>query len=112
MESSHAISVEVNNPNNIKSIFDTISYSKGASVIRMMNAFLGESTFRKGVSKYLNDYQFSNTRQDDLWNTLNVAATEDKVLENGLTVKDIMDSWYKIYLQADFVIINGLCFNS
>ena len=50
LESSHAISVTVNNPSEIGSLFDSISYDKGASVIRMMNAFLTEKTFQKGVS--------------------------------------------------------------
>jgi len=70
LESSHPISVEVNDPSEINSLFDTISYDKvkktqknifniililnklikGASIIRMMNAFLTEKTFKKGVS--------------------------------------------------------------
>jgi len=71
LESSHPISVEVNDPSEINSLFDSISYSKvkkkrkktyfqlilifnklikGASIIRMMNAFLTEKTFKKGVS--------------------------------------------------------------
>ena len=47
---SHPINVQVENPNEITSLFDSISYDKGASIIRMMNAFLTEKTFRKGVS--------------------------------------------------------------
>ena len=47
---SHPIYVPVYHPDEINEIFDKISYSKGASVIRMMNDFLGESTFRNGLS--------------------------------------------------------------
>ena len=36
-------------PAEISQIFDAISYSKGASVIRMLNDFLGESTFKSGI---------------------------------------------------------------
>ena len=50
LESSHPVSVEVNSPYDVEAIFDSISYDKGASIIRMMNAFLTEPTFRKGVS--------------------------------------------------------------
>ena len=39
LESSHPVSVEVNNPQDIGAIFDRISYDKGASVVRMMNGF-------------------------------------------------------------------------
>lgn len=50
LESSHAISVEVNEPGETSSLFDKISYDKGSSIIRMMSAFLTEQTFKKGVS--------------------------------------------------------------
>lgn len=76
LETSHPISVEVENPTQIAEIFDAISYTKGlliriqclgivnpyqtlyisnsgSAVIRMMNHFLGEKTFRQGVTNYL-----------------------------------------------------------
>ena len=48
MESSHPISVSVKNPNDDRlwEMFDGISYKKGASIIRMMDNFLTENTFR------------------------------------------------------------------
>ena len=48
--SSHPISVDVNNPDEISEIFDSITYGKGGSVIRMMHYFLGESVFQKGLN--------------------------------------------------------------
>ena len=48
--SSHPISAEVNNPDEISEIFDGITYGKGGSVIRMMHYFLGESVFQKGLT--------------------------------------------------------------
>ncbi|KAG7172389.1 Aminopeptidase N-like 4, partial [Homarus americanus] len=53
LESSHPISIPVGHPDEISQIFDRISYAKGASIIRMMNHFLTEATFRKGLSNYL-----------------------------------------------------------
>ena len=50
LESSHPINVDVNDPSEISAIFDSISYEKGAFIIRMMNAFLTEQTFKKGVA--------------------------------------------------------------
>ncbi len=50
LESSHPVSVDVASPYDIGAIFDAISYDKGASIVRMMNAFLTEPTFRRGVS--------------------------------------------------------------
>ena len=54
LPSSHPISVPVTVPSQIKEIFDTISYSKGSSVVRMMANFLQVDTFNKGnISNYL-----------------------------------------------------------
>src|SRR5690349_3383147 len=49
LRSSHPIDVDVKSPAEITQIFDAISYCKGASVIRMLNAFLGTETFKQGV---------------------------------------------------------------
>ena len=92
LPSSHPISVPVNDPAEIRTIFDTISYSKGGSVVRMMANFLGVETFNKGVTAYLHANSFSNADQDDLWGFLTVAGQEDGSLTE-LTVKQIMDTW-------------------
>ncbi|XP_069952147.1 aminopeptidase N [Cherax quadricarinatus] len=93
LESSHPISIPVGRPEEINQIFDGISYSKGASVIRMMNYFLTETTFRKGVTNYLNGQAYSNADQDDLWQYLTDAAHEDATLPPDMTVKEVMDTW-------------------
>jgi aminopeptidase 2 len=48
---SHPIEIPVNKPSEINQIFDAISYSKGASVIRVISSFLGTDVFLKGVSR-------------------------------------------------------------
>ena len=53
LESSHPISVVVHHPNEINEIFDQISYGKGATIIRMLAAFIGEKTFKQGLTNYL-----------------------------------------------------------
>ena len=59
LQSSHRISLPVNHPDEISEIFDKISYSKGAAIIRMMEHFLTSGTFRRGLTNYLNDlYEF------------------------------------------------------
>jgi len=39
----------VKNSSQIDEIFDTISYAKGASIIRMLHSFIGEEAFKKGM---------------------------------------------------------------
>ena len=69
LSQTHPIHVEVTSPDEIEGIFDEISYGKGASVLRMVEYFLGES-FRKGLSSYLEHYAYSNARADDLWRSI------------------------------------------
>ena len=55
LTTSHPISIPVKHPDEISEIFDAISYSKGAAIIRMMNKFLTERVFRSGLNTYLNE---------------------------------------------------------
>lgn len=103
LKSSHPVSVPIGDPSEIDEIFDTISYKKGSSLIRMMERFLGEETFRKGVSNYLKEHKYNNAEQDDLWNALTLQAHADNVLPKTLTVKTVMDSWT---LQTGYPVIN------
>ena len=92
LTSSHPISIPVNVPDEINEIFDTISYKKGGSVIRMMANFLGVNTFNRGITNYLHANAYSNANQDDLWGFLTAVGQEDGSLTE-LTVKQIMDTW-------------------
>ena len=92
LETSHPINVVVHHPNKINEIFDEISYKKGASIIRMLAAFLGEETFRKGLSNYLRSRQYGNAVQDDLWNALTKQAAIP-LPRACVNVKEIMDTW-------------------
>jgi aminopeptidase N len=60
LQSSHPVSMITNDPDVILSNFDSISYDKGASIIRMMANFIGSDTFDKGIVAYLNKYKFGN----------------------------------------------------
>lgn len=75
----------------------------GASLIRMMNHFLTNDVFKRGLSKYLKRHKFSSTEQDDLWAALTEQAHEDMVMSKNMSVKTIMDTWT---LQTGFPVIN------
>ena len=70
METSHPIECEVNHPDEISEIFDTISYAKGASVIRMLSDYMGDDVFMGGIQTYLKKFSYDNARSTDLWETL------------------------------------------
>jgi aminopeptidase N len=54
------VSIVTDDPGIILSNFDTISYDKGASILRMMANFIGIETFNEGVAAYLNKHKFGN----------------------------------------------------
>ncbi len=54
--------------------FDSITYSKGESVIRMLEAYVGEDAWREGVRRYMKQHAYGNTVSDDLWRAVEGAA--------------------------------------
>jgi puromycin-sensitive aminopeptidase len=87
LRNTHPIEAEVKTPHDINELFDAISYSKGAAIIRMLEQFLGEETFRRGLAHYLSSHEYGNARTEDLWNALAQVS--------GKPVKAIMDTWTK-----------------
>ncbi|XP_033499123.1 glutamyl aminopeptidase [Epinephelus lanceolatus] len=85
--SSHPIIVDVSTPAQITSVFDAISYSKGASILRMLEDWMGKDMFRDGCRKYLKDYYFKNAKTANFWASLASVS--------GLPVADVMDTWTK-----------------
>ena len=85
LEHTHPIEVTVNHPDEIRTIFDAISYEKGASVLLMLHDYLGGETFRDGLRVYLKRHAYGNTDTVDLW-----AAWEEV---SGQPVKDFMSAW-------------------
>lgn len=67
LKHTHPIEVQVHHPDEISEIFDAVSYSKGASVIRMLAEYLGEKDFRDGLRYYLKKYSYENTETVHLW---------------------------------------------
>ncbi|VDN13697.1 unnamed protein product [Dibothriocephalus latus] len=87
LKTSHPIEVEVNSPHEVEEIFDAVSYQKGASVIRMLNDYLGAEVFKAGLQQYIKRHQYSNTVTADLWRALAEVS--------GQPVKEIMSTWTK-----------------
>ncbi|XP_074522826.1 aminopeptidase N-like [Halichoeres trimaculatus] len=105
LASSHPLSRredEVNSPAQISEMFNTISYSKGAAVLRMLSEFLTESVFAKGLSTYLNTFAFKNTVYTDLWDHLQQAVRNTPDIHIPHTVHDIMNRWT---LQMGFPVV-------
>ena len=83
--STRPIEYEVISPNDCRGMFDILTYVKGCSILRMLEQFLGEETFRDGIRIYLKRHAYANTVTADLWAALEEASS--------LPVGQIMDTW-------------------
>jgi len=74
----HAIEQHVTNENEVDNAFDPqITYSKGQSILRMIESWLGPDVFRDGVRRYMKDRAYSNATSADLWKALGAASGRD-----------------------------------
>jgi len=85
LNATHPVRAVVERPEEIAQIFDEISYGKGATLIAMLESYLGEDVFRRGVARYLERFRYANARTSDLW-----AALSE---ESGEPIGPLMDPW-------------------
>ncbi|XP_075288117.1 aminopeptidase N [Opisthocomus hoazin] len=104
LTTSHPLSFdedEINTPAQISEVFDSIAYSKGASVLRMLSDFLTEDLFKEGLQSYLHTFAYGNTVYTDLWFHLQEAVTRNNFWLPD-TISNIMDRWT---LQMGFPVV-------
>ena len=81
-----SVYVTVDDPAEIDTLFDgAIVYAKGARMLVMVRALLGDEAMRKGLKNYFAAHQYGNATGADLWQALGEAS--------GMNVGQIMESW-------------------
>lgn len=81
-----SVHVAVDDPAEIDTLFDgAIVYAKGARMLVMVRALLGDEVMRKGLKNYFAAHQYGNATGADLWQALGEAS--------GMNVGQIMESW-------------------
>jgi aminopeptidase N len=88
LANTHPVQVPINDPEEIRTIFDTISYQKGASSVHMLEHYLGPETFQSGIHHYLKRHAYGNTDTVDLWQALEEMS--------GKPVKAFMGAWIEL----------------
>lgn len=86
LDNTRPIQAEVANPAQIESMFDALTYEKGAACLRMIEQFLGEGPFQQGIRRYIKKYQFQNATAAQLWGELDTAS--------GQPVSRIAQDWF------------------
>ncbi|XP_037009732.2 endoplasmic reticulum aminopeptidase 1 [Artibeus jamaicensis] len=120
LNSSHPVSTPVENPAQIREMFDEVSYEKGACILNMLRDYLGADTFKSGIVHYLQKYSYENTKNEDLWNSMASICPSDTEMvdgfcsraqhssssshwkQEGLDVKAMMNTWT---LQQGFPLV-------
>ncbi|MBW3575022.1 MAG: M1 family metallopeptidase [Actinobacteria bacterium] len=85
LASTRPIEYPVRSPEEAEGMFDVLTYQKGASVLRMLEQYLGTEPFRAGIRRYLAERQYANAETTDLWDAIEAAT--------GEPVRRIMDAW-------------------
>jgi puromycin-sensitive aminopeptidase len=95
LKSTRPIEFPVEKPEEAAGMFDVLTYEKGASVLRMLEQYLGAERFRDGIRLYLQRHKYANAETTDLWDAL-----EDSTKQ---PVRAVMDSWI---FQAGYPIVS------
>src|SRR6266446_6353190 len=85
LHSTRPVEFPVRAPRDADAMFDTLTYEKGASVLRMLEQYLGADVFRDGVRDYLRRHAYGNADTRDLWAALGKASRQP--------IPDVMDGW-------------------
>ncbi|KAG5476057.1 hypothetical protein LSCM4_05013 [Leishmania orientalis] len=85
LRSSHPIELPVLDVREVDGIFDAISYSKGAMVLRMTAKFIGEAEFQRGLVDYLSRYAYASATSLQLWEALSGPAAPN--------LKELLHTW-------------------
>jgi aminopeptidase N len=69
-KSTHAIVQDVRTVEQANQAFDAISYSKGESVLSMLESFAGPDLWRAGIQSYIRKHAYQNAKTEDLWSAM------------------------------------------
>ena len=77
LTSTRVIRQPVHSYNDVKNAFDSITYQKGAAVLRMFEQWVGAETFRRGIQAYLRAHADGNATARDFLASISGAAGRD-----------------------------------
>ncbi|MFI1797238.1 aminopeptidase N [Streptomyces sp. NPDC020379] len=88
LPSTHPVTADIRDLEDAKLNFDGITYSKGASVLKQLVAYVGRDAFFEGARRYFKRHAYGNTRLADLLAVLEETSGRD------------MAGWSRSWLQT------------
>jgi len=87
LENTRPVRTRVHTPEEINDVFDAIAYQKTAAVVRMVEAYVGAESYRKGIAAYLKKFAYRNATGEDYWATIAETTRRpvDRILSSFLT---------------------------
>jgi aminopeptidase N len=81
---TRTIRAKADTPDEINQMFDGITYGKAGAVLLMVENYLDEETFRKGVHNYLAAHMYGNATAEDFWNVQTATSHKpvDKIMQS------------------------------
>ncbi|MFR9868638.1 aminopeptidase N [Corynebacterium striatum] len=77
LPTTHPISTDASDIETVEQNFDGITYAKGASVLKQLQAYVGRENFFAGVRRHFKAHAYSNATFDDLLSSLETSSGRD-----------------------------------
>jgi aminopeptidase N/puromycin-sensitive aminopeptidase len=87
LRSTRPIRQKAETSGEINELFDAIAYEKTAAVLRMIESYIGEESFQKGINLYIKEHSYGNAAAEDFWGALSRASGKpvDKIMSSFVT---------------------------
>ncbi|CAJ0588572.1 unnamed protein product [Cylicocyclus nassatus] len=94
--SSHPLSFKMEKSAEVFEAFDTVSYQKGGSVLRMLAKIIGQDKFDDGIRNYIKKFAYKNAEAADLYEAIDEIIAEDVPGPDGpLKLAKYANQWTK-----------------
>ena len=74
LATTHPVVQRIQTVEQMSQAFDAITYQKGEAVITMLEDYVGEDGWRRGVQAYIQRHRLGNTQSEDLWRAVEEAS--------------------------------------
>ncbi|XGW06237.1 hypothetical protein V3C99_016503 [Haemonchus contortus] len=110
VSSTHPLSFRVDKAAEVVEAFDRITYEKGASVLKMLQALIGQKNYKQAVTQYLRKFSYSNAQASDLWDVFDEVVKDVKGPDGNLMkTTEFASQWTT---QMGFPLVTVKAFNA